>query len=151
MIKSIKLVLNEGTTFDLYFYDGSVKRYDVLLLANKFPQLNALKDRNLFLKGKLLGWSGVVWNDELDVEAETVYEDGLDVTNEYSDIESVVFGYKVKEKRLHLGLSQIELAEKASIDQSDLSKIEKGLANPSLKMMKRIALALDCNLFIEIK
>ena len=150
MVKSIKLVLKEGTTFDLYFYDGSVKRYDILSLANKFPQLNALKDRKLFLKGKLFGWSGVVWNDELDIEAETVYEDGTDVTNEYNDIDSVVFGYKVKERRLHLGLSQIELADKAGIDQSDLSKIEKGLANPSLKMMKRIALALDSSLVIDL-
>ena len=83
MIKAIKLVLKEGTTFDLYFNDGLVKRYDILSLSDKFPQLNALKDRNLFKKGFLMGWSGVVWNDELDVDCETVYEEGEDVTKEY--------------------------------------------------------------------
>ena len=76
MIKAIKLVLKQGTTFDLYFNDGKVFRYDIISLADKFPQLNQLKDRKLFLKGRLLGWSGVVWNDELDIEAETVYEEG---------------------------------------------------------------------------
>lgn len=146
----IKLVLKEGTTFDLYFLDGVVKRYDILSLADKFPQLNALKDRKLFLKGSLPGWSGVVWNDELDVSCDTVYEEGIDVTDEYDDVNIVVFGYKVKDRRLELNLSQSELAEKIGIDQSDLSKVEKGRANPTYKMMKRIANALKCDLNIDL-
>lgn len=138
MIKAIKLVLKEGTTFDLYFLNGAIKRYDVLNLSDKFPQLNELKNRELFLKGKLLGWGGVVWNDKLDISSETVYEDGEDVTLEYNDIPQVVIGYRIKEKRIELNLSQQELAHKVGIDQSDLSKIEKGNANPSLKMLSRI-------------
>lgn len=150
MKKAIKLVLKEGTTFDLYFLDGIVKRYDILSLADKFPQLNALKDRKLFEKAKLLGWGGVIWNDELDISSETVFEDGLDVTNEYDDVESVVFGYKIKEKRIQLHLSQQELAEKVGIDQSDLSKIEKGISNPSLKMISRIADGLNLKASISL-
>ena len=149
-IQAIKLVLKEGTTFDLYFLDGTVKRYDILSLSDKFPQLNALKDRKLFLQGKLPGWGGVIWNDDLDIGCETVYEEGMDVTNEYNDIDIVVFGYKVKYRRLELDLSQSELATKIGIDQSDLSKVEKGLANPTYKMMKRIAKALECNLDIDL-
>lgn len=85
---------------DLFFIDGTVKRYDILSLAKKFPQLNALKDRKLFLKGRLMGFSGVVWNDELDISAETVYEDGLDVTSEYddTDITNILIGYQIKKK-----------------------------------------------------
>lgn len=143
MNKAIKLIIKEGTTFDLYFLNGIVKRYDILSLADKFSQLNALKDRKLFEKAHLLGWSVVVWNDELDVSSETVYEEGNDVTSEYNDIESVVFGYKIKEKRIQMRLSQQELAEKVGIDQSDLSKIEKGISNPSLKMITRLAEGLN--------
>ena len=117
MKKGIKLVLKEGTTFDLYFLDGIVKRYDIISLADKFPQLNALKDRTLFTQGKLLGWGGVIWNDELDVSSETVYEDGIDVSREYDDIDTVVLGYKIKQKRIELKMSQEELAEKIGIDQ----------------------------------
>lgn len=151
MKKSIKLVLKEGTSFDLYFLDGIVKRYDILTLAKKFPQLNALKDRKLFLQGHLLGWGGVVWNDELDVSSETVFEDGVDVSQEYDDIDNVVLGYKIKQKRIELHLSQEELAEKIGIDQSDLSKIEKGNANPSLKMLIRIANGLNSKAIINIE
>lgn len=151
MKKAIKLVLKEGTTFDLYFYDGIVKRYDILILADKFPQLNELKDRSLFLQGKLLGWGGVIWNDELDVSSETVFDEGKDVSKEYDDIDAVVIGYKIKERRIELNLSQEELAHKAGIDQSDLSKIEKGNANPSVKMLSRIASGLNTKASINFK
>ena len=100
MNRAIKLVLKENTTFDLYFQDCTVKRYDILSLADKFPQLNALKDRKLFLKGHLLGWSGVIWNDELDIDCDTVYEEGIDVTDEYDDPPMVVIGYNIKQMRI---------------------------------------------------
>jgi len=148
---AIKLILKEGTTFDLYFLDGVVKRYNILSLADKFPQLNALKDRELFLKGHLLGWGGVIWNDELDVSSETVYEDGIDVSGQYDDIDATVLGYKLKQKRIENNLSQEELAEKVHIDQSDLSKIEKGTANPSIKMISRIVKGLNCKASITLK
>ena len=150
MKEAIKLVLKEDTTFDLYFLDGVVKRYNILSLSDKFPQLNALKDRNLFLKGKLLGWGGVVWNDELDIDSETVYEEGIDVSNEYDDIANVVIGYKIKQKRIEQRLSQQQLANNINIDQSDLSKIEKGIFNISVKMLNRIADGLNCKLDISL-
>ena len=153
MIEAIKLILKENTLFDLFFIDGSVKRYDILSLANKFPQLNALKDRTLFLKGHLMGFSGVVWNDELDISAETVYEDGIDVTNEYddTDITNIVIGYQIKKKRLEQFMSQEELAKNAGIDQSDLSKIERGCMNPSVKMLKKIAKGLGLKLKLSFE
>ena len=150
MIKSIKLVIKENTNIDLYFLDGSVKRYDVLSLSDKFPQLNELKDRDLFIKGKLFGWSGVIWNDQLDISSETVYLEGLDVSDEYDDIENVVLGYKIKEKRLEKELSQKELADIVGIDQSDLSKIEKGLFNITIKMIDRISKGLGCKMSIDL-
>ena len=150
MKEAIKIVLKERTLFDVYFLEGVVKRYDVLSLSDKFPQLNKLKDRSLFLKGKLLGWSTVYWDEELDIDVETVYYEGIDVTNEYDDIDSAIIGYLIKEKRLEQNLSQQELAEKTGIDQSDLSKIEKGLANPSIKTIERIVKGLDSSLSMTL-
>ena len=151
MIRAIKLVLKEKTIIDVYYFDRTVKRFDVLSLVDKYPQFKELTDRNLFLKGRLMGWSAIVWNDELDIDTEYIYEDGIDVSKEYNDIEHVVLGYKIKLKRLEQELSQEELAEKVGIDQSDLSKIEKGNANPSLKMISRIAKGLNSKAYIDIK
>lgn len=150
MNKAIKLVLKEGTTFDLYFFDCRVKRYDILSLSNKFPQLYALEDRKLFLKGRLLGWSGVVWNDELDIDCDTVYEEGIDVTEEYDDVILVAIGYNIKQLRIEKNLTQEELAEITGINQADLSKLEKGLANPSIKTLNRIAEGLNSKISLTI-
>ena len=51
-------------------------------LIPKYPQLEALKNRDLFTSGKLMGMYGVIWNDDPDIEADTVYEDGVTVRTE---------------------------------------------------------------------
>lgn len=145
------MVLRNGTLLDVYYLDGKVKRYDILSLADKYPQLNKLKDRTIFEKGRLIGWSTIYWNEELDVDVETIYDEGKDVTNQYDDVESVMVGYIIKEKRLEKNLSQEDLAKIIGIDQSDLSKIEKGLLNPSIKMINRIARGLECRLSIALQ
>ena len=46
-------------------------------------------------------------------------------------------------------MTQKELAERTGIDQSDISKIETGNANPSLNTLKRLAEGLDMILKLE--
>ena len=145
---AIKLFIKEGTTFDLVFLSGEAKRYDILSLSDKFPQLLALKDRKLFEKGKLFGFGGVVWNDELDIGSETVYEEGRDVSEDYPDIPLYQLGYRLKQARLEKEMSQEELSEASGIQQADISRIEKGSANPSVKTLQRIADALGTSLNI---
>lgn len=147
--KAIKLEYREGTTLELTFQDGKVKRYDMSSLFSKYPQLEALKDRTLFTSGKLLGPYGIVWNDDLDIEAETIYEDGETVREE-KPAAFVMVGEAVAAARAKKGLSQKELSDLTGIDQSDLSKIERGIANPSVNTLNRIAKALDAKLLISI-
>ena len=51
--------------------------------------------------------------------------------------------------RSSINLTQQELAKRSGISQSNISKIEKGIYNPSLKTLKRLADAMDMH--IEIK
>ena len=147
--KAIKLEYREGTTLELTFSDGKVKRYDMSVLFGKYPQLEALKDRSLFTSGKLLGSYGIVWNDDLDIEAETVYEDGETVREE-KPAAFVMVGNAVAAARAKKGLSQKELSVLSGIDQADLSKIERGIANPSVNTLDRIAQALDAKLSVSL-
>ena len=121
-LRAIKLVLKEETKFDLYFNDGTVKRYDVSILFNKYPQIKPLSNRKLFLKGKLFGWGGIVWTDEIDLPTEFIHDEGEDVSDQYNDIGQVVFGESVNYKRLSLGLTQEELAAKVGVERSTVSK-----------------------------
>ena len=47
------------------------------------------------------------------------------------------------------GLTQKQLAERTGIAQSDISKMEKGNANPSLRTLKRLAAWLGMRLKFE--
>lgn len=136
--RAIKLYIKNGTNLAILFLDGTTREYNVLDLANKYPQLNELKDRKLFKSGKLFGWGGVIWNDELDLDADVVYEDGKIIQSEEKACEIIV-GYQIKQARLQRELTQKELSEIVDIDQADLSKIENGKMCPSLSTLKKIA------------
>lgn len=51
--------------------------------------------------------------------------------------------------RIENGLTQKQLSEKTGISQSDISRIERGTANPSVKTLQRIAEALGRKVSIE--
>lgn len=51
--------------------------------------------------------------------------------------------------RKRCNMTQKELAEKTGIDQSDISKIETGNANPALSTLKRLAEGMDMVLKLE--
>ncbi len=53
------------------------------------------------------------------------------------------------ETRKKQNLTQKELAERTGINQADISKLENGTRNPSLKLLKRLAEGMDTVLRIE--
>lgn len=48
------------------------------------------------------------------------------------------------------GLSQMQLSQKTGIAQCDISRIENGHANPSIKTLQRLAAGLDTMLALEL-
>lgn len=147
--KAVKLYFKKGTTLQILFSDGLTKEYDVLSLANKYSQLNALKDRKLFTSGKLFGWGGVIWNDELDLDADVVYEDGKTVSSEEAASE-IILGFEIKQLRLAKQLSQADLSQISGIDQADISKIENGKLSLTLSTIKKFARALNTSINVLI-
>lgn len=51
--------------------------------------------------------------------------------------------------RISQNLTQKELAERTGINQADISKLENGTRNPSLKLLKRLADGMGMTLKIE--
>ena len=51
--------------------------------------------------------------------------------------------------RIKQNLTQKELASRTGIDQADISRLENGTRNPSLKMLKRLAAGMGMALKIE--
>src|SRR5215471_4260278 len=61
-----------------------------------------------------------------------------------------LIGQAVRERRLALGLSQVELAARAGMTQPALSRLEAGGVVPTISLLERISAALDADLIVEI-
>ncbi len=66
-----------------------------------------------------------------------------DLEPEYNMIQAIIDA----RKKSHL--TQKQLAERTGIDQSDISKLETGNANPTLQVLKRLAEGMDMILKLE--
>jgi ribosome-binding protein aMBF1 (putative translation factor) len=61
-----------------------------------------------------------------------------------------LIGQTIRERRLALGLSQVELAARAGMTQPALSRLEAGGVVPTIPLLERISTALDADLIVEI-
>lgn len=131
------------------FSTGEYKKFDTKPLINKYPPFMAFKGtNNLFDKAKIdIGGYGIVWNDELDISADGVYEKGIPCEpvdnieeNRRAFIEDLV------ELRKSLGLSQKQLGILSGVPQPSIARTEKGITDPNLttllKLLKPMGLTL---------
>ena len=63
----------------------------------------------------------------------------------------IEIGKKIKERRDTLGITQPDLAEMSGISVNTLYKIETGQANPTLKVLNKIADILGMELTLIVK
>ena len=63
---------------------------------------------------------------------------------------NIAVGEAVLSARAKKGYTQKQLSEATGIDQSDISKIERGVANPSISTLNKIAMALGMQLYVSI-
>ncbi|MCD8121294.1 MAG: DUF2442 domain-containing protein [Clostridiales bacterium] len=131
------------------FFDGTIKKYNIREMFSFYPLAQALNDINLFRQVQVdAGGYGVSWNADLDLDAETIWEDGITIGKENVD-PVYELAAKLSEARENKGITQKQLAEKTGIYQGDISRIERGLANPSLSTLKRLANGMDMKLNIS--
>lgn len=57
----------------------------------------------------------------------------------------------IVDARNHSGLTQKQLSEKTGIAQADISKLENGNANPSLRTLQRLAAGMGMRVKIEFQ
>lgn len=96
------------------------------------------------------GGYGISWNDDLDLDAEDIWEDGIEVGKKEMDI-TYVLAENLTQAREITGMTQKQLSESTGIYQADISRIERGLANPSLTTLKRLAEGMGLKLKIEFE
>ena len=142
----------EDVTVECTFEDGKIVQYDMSRMFKKYPQLEELrKNRALFLSGKLdIGGYAVVWNDELDFETWSIHDCGVVVGQETVPLNKLI-GVLLCGYRVELAMTQKELSKLSGINQADISRIEDGKGNPTLKKIETLFNALGKKLDISVK
>ncbi|MQM25752.1 helix-turn-helix domain-containing protein [Glycomyces sp. NEAU-7082] len=71
-------------------------------------------------------------------------------SEDYEDARrAFLLGRMVYQRRHELGLSQVELADRAGMTQPQLSRLEGGGVTPTIPLLERLAAALDVDLVID--
>lgn len=71
------------------FANGTTKLYDVKPLLERFPAFKELEDSSLFSEAKVdVGGYGVIWNDNVDLSCNELWERGEKVSTPFDDLMS---------------------------------------------------------------
>ena len=68
----------------------------------------------------------------------------------HAEARAYQLGKALRDRRLALGLSQVELAARAGMTQPALSRLEAGGVIPRIPLLDRISAALDADLIVQI-
>ena len=150
-VRALKVEFLEDVTLQMTFQDGKVIRYDMSQMFEKYPQLEELrKNRKLFESGHLdLTGFAVIWNDELDFDATSIYDDG-EVVGYVETTLNQQIGFLLAKTRDEMNITQTELSKKSHIDQGDISKIERGIGNPTIAKISKLFKALGRSISLTL-
>ena len=147
-VQSVSMI--DQNILQAIFIGGEVIQYDLRKMLSILPQFQEIIN-NPSLASKVhadTGGYGVSWSDDLDLDSETIWEDGVFIRIESVD-PSLALASSLARAREYAMLTQKQLSEKTGIYQSDISKLERGSANPSISTLRRLADAMDMTLKIE--
>lgn len=153
MHKAVSVQTKDNYKIKVAFDDGKVVLYDVKPLFSMIPAFRVLQEDQELYRSAQIDSNGtmICWNESLNLDAKMVWAQGtlLEFTKK-PDVNHLL-AYRMQLSRFYAGMTQKELAEKTGIYQADISKFERGLGNPSVNTLKRIAEGLDMELFIDFR
>lgn len=134
------------------FADNTVKAFDLKPYINKYePFKQLLNQPGLYESAKIdIGGYGIVWNDDLDVSSDGVYEKGVDflIDSNNENLKNQLIKDYV-EIRKNNKLSQKQLEFMTGIPQSSIARLESSKLDPKLSTMSKLLKALGYKLSIE--
>ena len=137
-------------TLRAVFTNGIEKVYDIRKMFPVYPPMKALENLELFKSVRVSpGGYAVEWNDDLDLDANEIWEDGTETGVRYYLTPKEELAAALSEARGEKGLSQRDLSKLTGIQQADICKLENANSNPSFNTLLRLAEGMGKRLKIE--
>lgn len=132
------------------FSTGEFKQFDVKPLIEKYQPFKALTEiKGLYEQAKIdVGGYGIVWNDELDLSADGLYEQGHPCQSpENIEKHKQLLIETLVAARKNAKLSQKQLEVLSGVAQPCIARMETGSTDPQLttllKMLEPLGLTLS--------
>lgn len=146
--KIYKVKPREDHTVDVTFFNGIVKRCDVEGLAQIYPEYHSvISGKHLFATAKVdRSKDHILWENGVKLGNESVWFNGVEIDVVTIDDAAIAFAERLRIMRESLFMTQKDLEERSGVYQADISKIERGEANPSLATMKKLTDSMNMSL-----
>jgi len=148
------VVISDDLLLEVTFYTGEVKNFDFnRLCAYDSKYRNLLNGRKLrsdfsYCKDDL----GIKWdNSDYSISSEVFWCEGILVNRVNIDDDRMRLARRLMSLRDRVNMTQKELEQRSGIHQTDISKIERGLANPSIETVGKLVKALGYTLDYAFK
>ena len=146
-----KFEIIESKTLKVTFADGEVVLLDMNDVVKYYDKYSMLNDFELFKTAKKdpNGYM-IIWNDELDISSNMIYEEGKHIDKCEPDI-NILVAEKLQDERYQKQMSQRELSARSGVLQPEIAKIEKRKGNPTIKTIQKLASALGVQAYELLK
>lgn len=133
------------------YQNGEIREFDINPLIKKYPIFKKLKDNpTLFESVKVdVGGYGLIWDEELDLDAEGIYEQSKIVTGgpSYQETVGILINYLASYRKKQ-NISQQDLAKLSNVAQPCIARIEKKKTDPQLSTFVKLLSSLGLKLQI---
>ena len=77
-----------GLKLSIQFTNGTTKIYDVSSLMHRFPVFRTLMDNESLFRDVEVdqGGYGIIWNDDLDLSCDELWENGIEVVTPFDGL-----------------------------------------------------------------
>ena len=126
---------------EIIFFNGEVRELDLRLLIETYPEYHERVTDMLHRVSDIAiekSRNGVILPGGVSIDNETVYGNAYAVGTGTIPNPLISFADSLIDARETKGISQRELEEMSGVRQAEISKIERGEGNPSLKTMGRL-------------
>lgn len=143
--------MNDNLIVEAVFFNGIVKDFDVSSLFEKHPEYKVLKQDVALWKNAELSpqGSGICFNDDLDLTVEEIWKYSVTV-GKVSVEPKYEIAYAISSAREEKGMSQKQLSLLSGVTLCDISRIEGGVANPTIETLGKTCKVLGLQLSVTV-
>ena len=123
------------------FSNGIFKKFDLKPIINKYPPFQDLINiKGLYKQARIdVGGYGIIFNDELDISSNAIFEKGEEVKQTYNiDLSKEEFINEFNRIRKEAGLSQKQLEVISGVSQPIIARIENNQTDPQLSTLIKL-------------